>query len=388
MTLPAIVGHQEIRAALARSVAGDSLPQSILLHGPTGAGKERLALWLGQLLLCEAPAAEPCGVCDSCRLALRLEHPDLHWFFPLPRPDASSPEKLREKLEESRASELQAWRAEPFRIPAHDRPPAHFLAAVRSLQRLASVRPVVGKRAVFVIGDAELMVPQEASPEAANAFLKLLEEPPPSTTLLLTSSYPGALLPTIRSRLLAIRVGPLAIEEIASLLVDNEIAKGAEAEAIARRSGGSVRRAVGLAAAIVGGAGDPQRQAGRELLLAALTTGAAARLAAANDRRPAGARNELLGELDAFAEWLRDLAAVAVGAPERLSDPDALPMLQRAVDRRRVTPEGVADALDDVWRARELAQRNVNPQLIVANLLREVQADLMGSDAMTEERSE
>ena len=57
-----------------------------------------------------------------------------------------------------------------------------------------------------MIGDAERMVAQEGSDQAANAFLKLLEEPPADTTLILTSSEPGALLPTIRSRSVSVRV--------------------------------------------------------------------------------------------------------------------------------------------------------------------------------------
>jgi DNA polymerase-3 subunit delta' len=52
------------------------------------------------------------------------------------------------------------------------------------------------------------MVPQEGADAAANAFLKLLEEPPADTTLILTSSEPGALLPTIRSRVVALACGP------------------------------------------------------------------------------------------------------------------------------------------------------------------------------------
>src|SRR5690606_28997661 len=143
-----------------------------------------------------------------------------HWFFPLPRPDAASADRLRDKLEELRATELQSWRDNPLRIPSFDRAPAPFVASMRTILQLASVRPSVGSRKVFVIGDAELMVPQESSPEAANALLKLLEEPPADTTIILTSSQPGALLPTIRSRVLALPVPPLRNEELAQLLVD------------------------------------------------------------------------------------------------------------------------------------------------------------------------
>jgi DNA polymerase-3 subunit delta' len=62
------------------------------------------------------------------------------------------------------------------------------------------------------------MVPQESSPEAANAFLKLLVEPPSGTYLVLTAEQPGALLPTILSRVLPVRLLPLEAREVASFL--------------------------------------------------------------------------------------------------------------------------------------------------------------------------
>ena len=105
MPIPALRGHAEARARLTRTMLAGTLPQSILLHGPEGIGKERVGLWVAQLLVCEKPGVEgPCGACLPCRLVDRLEHPDVHWFFPLPRPDAASPEKLREKLEDARAA--------------------------------------------------------------------------------------------------------------------------------------------------------------------------------------------------------------------------------------------------------------------------------------------
>src|SRR5205085_11773594 len=84
-----------------------------------------------------------------------------------------------------------------------------YVATVRYLVQQAAISPAIGRRKVFIVGDAERMVPQEGSDMAANAFLKLLEEPPADTTVILTSSEPGALLPTIRSRVIAVRVAPL-----------------------------------------------------------------------------------------------------------------------------------------------------------------------------------
>jgi len=375
--LPDLYGHEPIRESLVRLARQSALPHSMLIHGPAGAGKERLGLWIAQLLLCEAPAQAPCGACASCRIVPRLEHPDVHWFFPLPRPEGGSPEKLRERLEEHRAAELQLRRDNPFHLPRYEKAPAYFLATIRSLQHLASMRPVVGRRKVFVVGDAEMMVPQESSPEAANAFLKLLEEPPSETTLILTSSHPGALLPTIRSRVLALRVSGLPDSEIERLLLEGKMADGEEAATIARRARGSVARALRLCGTPRNpGTPDAEREAGRQLLLAALSVDGNARLAEANARRPSGIKQEFVGELESLAEWLRDLLAVAAGAADRVSDPDALAMLRRAVEQRRVPPQGVIAAVERVAAAREMALGNVNPQLILAELLKMVQRDL------------
>lgn len=376
-SLPPLAGHHETRRLLAGAAAAGTLPQSILLAGARGVGKERLGLWLAQLLVCENPGDEPCGVCRPCRLVVRLEHPDVHWFFPLPRPDASSPEKLREKLEDQRAAELQSWRENPFHQPEFEKVAAHYLASVRTMQQLASMRPVLGRRKVFVIGDAELMVPQEASPEAANAFLKLLEEPPPETTIILTSSAPGAMLPTILSRVLSLRVGTVDEKEILALLEGGNFPEKSSLDRISFQSRGSVRRAIQLATKGGAEGTDPERKAGRELLVAALSDGPVARLAMAHDRRPAGARAELVGELESLGEWLRDLLAVVAGSEQQVTDPAALPILRRMVEKRDLDAEEVLAALERIDQARDLALGNVNPQLIVSVLLADLQKDLL-----------
>src|SRR5437762_8478225 len=80
--------------------------------------------------------------------------------------------------------------------------------------------PAIGARKVFIIGGAERMVPQEGADRAANAFLKLLEEPPADTTIIITSSEPGALLPTVRSRVSPIRVAALSDADVKLFLAD------------------------------------------------------------------------------------------------------------------------------------------------------------------------
>jgi DNA polymerase-3 subunit delta' len=379
MPLAPVYGHDDARAVLAAATRAGTLAQSLLLHGPSGIGKQRLALWLAQQIVCEAPAGGlACGACQSCRMVTRLEHPDVHWFFPLPRPDAATPEKLRDKLEEARAVELAARRADPFHVPAYDRAPAYFMGTIQNLQRFASVRPAMGSRKVFVVGDAEAMVPQESSPEAANAFLKLLEEPPADTTLILTSSNPGALLPTIRSRVLPVRLLPLPATTVADYLEREKRMPRPDAERAAAIAAGAIGKALRLLPG-AGGAGVLQRQrdAGRALLQAATSASAADRLAAANAVAPAGARGDFTGTLEALSLWLRDLMAVAAGAQDALAYTDDVALLQGIVSRGRVQAEGVASALLRVQEARDLASGNVNPQLIVADLLRGMRGDLV-----------
>src|SRR6266481_472858 len=85
MALPPLVGHERVKSRLAGAHATAKLPQALLFEGPRGVGKQRLALWLAQLIHCQdrGAAPEPCGKCQPCRLVLNLSHPDVHWFVPL-----------------------------------------------------------------------------------------------------------------------------------------------------------------------------------------------------------------------------------------------------------------------------------------------------------------
>jgi DNA polymerase III subunit delta' len=385
MSLPAVEGHETVRAALGAAAAAGQLPNSLLIHGPGGIGKQRVALWLAQLLLCSGESAasgraEPCGQCHACRLAVRVEHPDLHWFFPLQRPKASGgPDRLGEALEEARAEELAARRAEPLRPTLPDGLAGIYLAHVHVLLRMAATRPAMGSRKVFVIGDAEALVPQEASPEAANALLKLLEEPSADTTLIVTATDPEVLLPTIRSRLLPIRLQPLTEQRVAEFLTNRAGIEPADAARAARLAQGSIGRALGFVPR--NGADGPLeeiREAAKHLLEAALDRSAAPRLAAAIALSPAGARGAFSDTLEFLTIWLRDLAAAGAGAEDAvLVNADAAGWLHDQARRHPRAARGVPAAIREVERTLQLAQLNINPQLALAGLLRQVHSHLV-----------
>jgi DNA polymerase III subunit delta' len=372
-----VFGHEEVRRELATAAHRGRLPGSLLIHGLPGSGRQTVALWLARLLICESPTADgPCDRCVGCRLALELQHPDVHWFFPLPRPKgASGPDKLAEALEAARFDALAARRADPLHQPADEGPGGLYLAQVRTIRRFGAKRPSMAAHQVFIVGNAELLVPQEASEEAANAMLKILEEPPPATTFILTAAEPDALLPTLRSRLLPIRLRPFPDEDVAAFLRKRAGAGEEDARILARLGQGSIGRAMAHLSRDDGRSrADQTRSRSLAWLIAALDPEPGPRYAAALDQRPVAARGAFGDTLDALALHLRDLAAVQAGADDDVVDLRAAADLRAVADRVRA--RGIPRAIALVEEARDDGRINANPQLTLAWLLDRISVEL------------
>ncbi|HET8769784.1 MAG TPA: hypothetical protein VFM71_02260 [Gemmatimonadaceae bacterium] len=364
MPLIPLHGHEALRARLADQADRGALPSSLLLQGPAGIGKQRLALWLAQRLLCEAPAgdrtiegadgpttvtavdAKPCGECQQCRFSLTLQHPDLRWFFPRPR----IPNSTDIDVDDVRAEYDEAVRERVAANGLYARPDgstAIFIYVTRLLMQMATRSPAMAARKVFIVGDAERMVPQAASQEAANAFLKLLEEPPADTTLILTSSEPGSLLPTIRSRVVAVRVAPLGADAMRAFVADPLAAPVVPNE----RPEELLRLAAGAPGALVG-AGDRAAALTRaRQFLAAADGGREQVFRTAFTAGSAKARGAFSDVLDALTVLLHDRARAAT---ERGDTSGA---------------ERAARAVPVIEEAKRAAEGNANPQLVTAQLL-------------------
>ena len=352
MPIVPLFGHSELRGRLADARARGALPASILLHGPRGIGKQRLALWLGQLLLCSAAGAEPCGHCQHCRFVERVRHPDLAWFFPRPRLKDSDPD-----LADVRSDYAEAIAARLDDDGLYARPSGAegiFIAAVRALVEQAAMSPALARRKVFVVGDAERMVPQEGSDQAANAFLKVLEEPPDNTTVIVTSSEPGALLPTIRSRVTSFRVAPLADADVQAFIDHPAVAKRLEHEDVPSSRDERVRFAAGAPGRLFWGAEWTVAVETAARMLDSIGT-PALRYDAAWQQASTKARGRFADTLDALT--------VAVHA--RAREASAVGTVRQAL--------GAARAMDAIEIAKERITTNVNPQLITVNLLRELE---------------
>jgi DNA polymerase-3 subunit delta' len=345
-----LFGHPNARKRLAESVRTRRLPQVILVTGPEGVGKQRLSLWLAQLLFCQKPGAEPCGECRPCRQVLGLSHPDLHWFVPIPRPKSGEPDKQVEEAGDLLGETISARREDPL----YSRPDGmalHPIASARLMLRRAALTPVEGGRKVFVVGEADRLVPQEGSSDAANALLKFLEEPPADTWVVLTTTEPERVLPTIRSRAVPLRLGRLPDEVVREFAIAH-LPTPPRGEELAKR----VRRADGSIGRLLFGS-DGADQAAQEArsLLDAIKAGGASRFERSLRQPPWQARGAFTDLLDALAEELAGRARTA---------------------SREGNPAAFVTALERVQTARTQAQGNVNPQLLLATLAGELREAL------------
>ena len=356
MAIVPLYGHHEIRERLLPRIVAGSLPQSLLLHGPAGVGKQRLALWLGQALLCTTDAP-PCGVCRECRYALDLTHPDLTWVFPRPRPKGgdSDPEDIAEDL-----AEAAHQRAEKHGLYAA--PPGSegvYVATVRFLVRQAVRTPALARRKVFVVGDADRMAQQEGAEVAANAFLKLLEEPPADTWVIATTSAVGSLLPTIRSRGVAVRVPRLDDSAMRAFMNDPSVAEALAKADLPKSEGDRLLLAQGAPGA---------------LLSTSVRKSAVDEAKRFIDAATSGNRADLMkvafvqGHSGARAGYSDTLDALTIALYERMK------FGTRQNDPR--VASGASRAIDFVEEAKKLADANVSPVLISAKLLTDLAAVL------------
>lgn len=191
------------------------LASGYLLVGPEGIGKRRFVDCLAQCLFCRKYAPEDleaCGECAGCKPFQAGSHPD---YLAVGCP-AGKRELPIELFVGGREQRGQA-----------------------GLCHELSLRPLPGSRKIAVIDDADSM--NDAS---ANALLKTLEEPPDGAILLLIASNPDALLPTIRSRCQMIRLAPLDANDVAALLVEQQLIESPEeARMIAALAEGSLAHA-------------------------------------------------------------------------------------------------------------------------------------------------
>jgi DNA polymerase-3 subunit delta' len=203
-----VMGHEAVARSFEAAWRKGRLGHGYLFVGPTGVGKHTFARELARAILCETRSGglEACGRCAGCALVDAGTHPDL---FLAARPD-----------------------------DAVDLP----IELVRDLIEHLALKPARGGRKVAILDDAD-----DLTPEAANAFLKTLEEPPPGSLLILIGgATPDRQFGTILSRCQTVPFHPLPKEVVAKALTERGVADRTRLDRLVRLAGGSIGQALAL----------------------------------------------------------------------------------------------------------------------------------------------
>lgn len=264
-----IIGQEAVKSRLQEMAESGKIPHALMLSGIEGNGGMPLAIALAQQLLCQgAPAStpapsmglfgmeepepepqsdeRPCGKCRSCLMSEKLQHPDLHFIFPIYKKYGSAKVTYCDDF-------INEWREMVL-----DHPYFTYADWMEACGAENQQLEIYGTESDAIFGKLSLVasqggfkvciiwLPEKMNETCANKILKLLEEPPEKTVFILVSEHPEQLLQTIRSRVQEIPLPPLKEEEIAEDLIHNHGLLEAPARRIAHTAQGSLSNALRL----------------------------------------------------------------------------------------------------------------------------------------------
>ena len=239
-----VIGQQEAASMITQTMQVGRLPHAIMVCGPSGCGKLPFAMALARYVCCTNPSeTDSCGECMSCRMAEKLEYPDIHFVFPVIRKKEGSavvsddwlPE-WRQRLKRSPYFSLADWCGD---MGDPNKQPLIYTSESNEIQRKLSLKSAMGGYKVAII-----WLPEKMNAECANKLLKLVEEPPEKTLFIMVSEEPEYVLPTLAGRMQRINLVPIEQNILAQYLIDRFGLTETDAQDIARLSEGSVLQAM------------------------------------------------------------------------------------------------------------------------------------------------
>ena len=229
-----IIGQEETKRHLRDSVREGRIPHAQLFTGISGIGKLQLALAYAQYINCpNKTESDSCGVCPTCLQYQHMQHPDLHFIFPIVGSDETCDsflEQWRQIILDQHYFDLEDWHKA---LGVETKQSMIYEKESGEILRKLSLKPYGNGYKVMIIWQ-----PEKMNTTTANKLLKLLEEPPAQTVFLLVSEHPEQLLTTIQSRVQTIRIPRLEAEMIADALMQKGIDTN-KANDIARIANGS-----------------------------------------------------------------------------------------------------------------------------------------------------
>ncbi len=200
-----IIGHKNIVNFLQRSITNKKIVHAYLFYGPENLGKKTVAKYFALSLICERKEIDnvPCGKCQNCQKFFKNIHPDIIW--------------LRKENDKKNIS----------------------IDQIRDLKEKISLTSFTNSYKIVIIVNTE-----EMTGEAANSFLKILEEPPPKNVIILLANSLKNIPKTIISRCQLIKFSLVSKKEIFDFLIKKYKLNKKEAEEISALSFGRPGRAI------------------------------------------------------------------------------------------------------------------------------------------------
>ncbi len=313
---------KKIRTALARQAIG----HAYLFSGDEGIGKRLMALRFAQALSCETPPSssqpDSCGRCRACRQILSGTYPDLLVIEP----------------EQEKAN------------------PQIKIDQVREIERHVIYRPLLSARKICFIDDAERL-----TANAANAFLKTLEDPPEHSLFILVTSQPLRLLATVRSRCLTLRFSPATPEQFEGALALKQAMGSEDARFLSQVCGNRIGVALRTELSQLRSRHDRFFELCRYETLAHPT----AVLQQAEELSKAQPFPDVI---DWLSHGLRDVLLMTLGTgQDLLLHRSRIPLLQQLAGS--LTPTDIVDLLDSLQTLEQAPTQNLNLQLCLENFL-------------------
>lgn len=321
-----LIGHERPTVVLKTAVTQDRVAHAYVFYGEERIGKRQMAIRFAQAINCDREPGpdgpDACGACRSCHQVEHLTHPDV--LLIAPDPDQANPQIKIERI--------------------------------RELDQQLMYRPLIGRRKVCLIDEADRM-----TIGAANALLKTLEEPPDHSLLVLISSRLYALPATIRSRCQPLRFSTPSRAQVESALIASMQLPPEDARFLALVARNHIGEALctdlGVLRAQQDEFGSLLSPKGLHSVTALLTTAEAL---------SKGGR--ALEALEWIGRWLRDLLLIRLGADaDSVVNYDRLALLKEVAAHAR--PETLIELLDELVALERASTRNLNLQLLLENLL-------------------
>lgn len=357
-----VIGQDRVKQILINAILNEKVAHAYLFYGPEGVGKDAMAIEFAKALNCERGKGEACDECRTCKGISELSHPNVKLVFKLPlgkneTKDSSPIEKLDESEIKIIQEQVKLKAQNPYHKITIPRANSIKINSIREIKMEISHSTFIPGWRVVIVSEADAMTEQ-----AANAFLKTLEEPTPKTVIILTTANKDRLLPTIISRCQLVRFSYLSDDEIVKALVERYGLNEARARLIARLSNGSFGKALELLDVAI-----EDKRIRPIDFLATIASGKIVKLLIEVEKIVADyERSEIENFLQIILTWFRDALMLKVGMSDKIININMIERLKKFVENYGEFEYQSAISL--VEKAIDQVEKNVQLNLILINL--------------------